>query len=77
MAVASSFPVCSRPPSFGGFHAQVAVCGPFEYPGGRLDLGLGRLQDHVLAGIGPVGERGAEVFEGRIFGRQQLAVPFG
>lgn len=44
----------------------------FEYPRGRLDLGLWRLENRVLAGTCPGGERGAGVF-----GRDCLAVPFG
>jgi hypothetical protein len=63
--------------SVGGFHVQVVARDAFQYPFGRLDLGLGRLQDRVSVGAGPGGEGGAEVLVVGIFGGDHQALPFG
>ena len=61
--------------SFCGLVVGVAVCGALEDLRGRRDLGLGGLQDRVLAGSGPGGERRAEVAVIGVLGRDPLALP--
>jgi hypothetical protein len=51
--------------------------GAFQHPHGRLDLGLGRLQDRVFARAGPGREGGAEVLVVGVFGGNHQALPFG
>ena len=58
-----------------GLVVGVAVGGVLEDQGGRRDLGLGRLQDRVLAGSGPGGERRAEVAVIGVLGRDRQALP--
>src|SRR5271165_2570572 len=66
---------CTGGLSFCGLVVGVAVRGALENLRRRRDLGLGRLQDRILAGSGPGGERRAEVAVIGVLGRDPLALP--
>ena len=66
---------CAALWSIGGLVVSVAVGGALEDLRGGRDLGLGGLQDRVLAGSGPGGERRAEITVIRVFRWDPLALP--
>jgi hypothetical protein len=68
-----------RRPSVHGLYIQIQVVvrNAFGCPRGWLDVGLERLQDRVLAGAGPGGERWAEVLVVEVFCGDHQALPFG
>src|SRR5215469_10826701 len=65
------------PASISGFPVGVAVCRTLEDSRGGRDLGLGRLQDRLLAGAGPGGECRAVVAVIGVLRRDHLALPVG
>src|SRR5215472_12414814 len=64
----------TTPPSVRGFHVQVRLEDTVEYPLGRLDLGLGRLQDGVPGWCWQGREGPAEVAVVGIFGGNHQAL---